>query len=220
MQAIDQALRAQRWPTDKTLATDLEVDPRTIRRDIEFMRDERHAPIEFDRAQRGYYYADPTFRLHLVHMNHCTMLALYLSERMMRQFSGTPFEEDLRQAIGKLSTMLPDQVTVRLDAIADFLSVLPAVQAEYDPESFCAVLRAVIGRRRLKMVYWMASRNETISRDFHKGLDVAELEESPDDTGFSITAETTRHGKTFTRVFDGNTGAPIGPTVITKPKTT
>jgi hypothetical protein len=49
--------------------------------------------------------------------------------------------------------MLPDNVTVRLDSIGDFLSVLPAVQAEYGPESFCTMLRAVVGRRRLKMVY-------------------------------------------------------------------
>jgi hypothetical protein len=49
---------------------------------------------------------------------------------------------------------------------ADFLSVLPAVQAEYDPESFCTMMRAVVGRRRLIMVYWTASRNETPSRLF------------------------------------------------------
>ena len=66
MQAIDQAQRARKWPTDKTLAKDLEVDPRTIRRDLEFMRDEHHAPIAFDRARQGYNYADPTFRLPLV----------------------------------------------------------------------------------------------------------------------------------------------------------
>jgi hypothetical protein len=39
------------------------------------------------------------------------MLALYLSEWMMRQFSGTPFEEDLRQAIEKPGEMQPDEVT-------------------------------------------------------------------------------------------------------------
>jgi predicted DNA-binding transcriptional regulator YafY len=77
MQAIDHALRAERWPTDKTLAADLEVDPRTIRRDLEFMRDEHHAPIEFDRVRRGYYYADPTFRLPLVQTGQGEMLALY-----------------------------------------------------------------------------------------------------------------------------------------------
>ena len=38
----------------------------------------------------------------------------------------------------KLADMLPDNVTVRLDSIGDFLSVLPAVEAEYDPDSFCA----------------------------------------------------------------------------------
>jgi hypothetical protein len=35
------------------------------------------------------------------------MLALYLSERMMRQFSGATFEEDLRQATAKLGEKVP-----------------------------------------------------------------------------------------------------------------
>jgi predicted DNA-binding transcriptional regulator YafY len=166
MQAIDQALRARKWPTDKTLANDLEVDPRTIRRDLEFMRDEHHAPIAFDRVRRGYHYTEPTYRLPLLQMSQGELLALYLSERLMRQFRGTPFEPDLRQAIAKLGDMLPDGVTVRLDEIADFLSVLPSTQAEYNPESFCTLLHAVLQRRRLHMVYWTASRNETAHRDF------------------------------------------------------
>ena len=166
MQAIDQALRARKWPTDKTLAKDLEVDPRTIRRDLEFMRDEHHAPIAFDRSQRGYHYTEPTYRLPLLQMSQGELLALYVSERLMRQFRGTPFEPDLRQAIAKLGDMLPDGVTVRLDEIADFLSVLPSTQAEYNPESFRTLLHAVIQRRRLHVVYWTASRNETAHRDF------------------------------------------------------
>jgi predicted DNA-binding transcriptional regulator YafY len=64
MQAIDQALRARKWPTDKTLAKDLEVDPRTIRRDLEFMRNEHHAPIAFDRVRRGYHYMESTDARH------------------------------------------------------------------------------------------------------------------------------------------------------------
>jgi predicted DNA-binding transcriptional regulator YafY len=50
--AIDQALRANNWPNDKTFAANLEVDPRTIRRDLESMRDQLQAPIGFDRAKR------------------------------------------------------------------------------------------------------------------------------------------------------------------------
>jgi hypothetical protein len=91
MQAIDQALRAQKWPTDKTLATHLEVDPRTIRRDLEYMRDEHHAPIAFDRARRGYYYADPTFRLPLVQMSQGEMRPSYAAyEMQLLDDAGSP----------------------------------------------------------------------------------------------------------------------------------
>ena len=34
-------------------------------------------------------------------MSQGELLALYFSERLMRQFRGTPFERDLRQAIAK-----------------------------------------------------------------------------------------------------------------------
>jgi hypothetical protein len=40
-------------------------------------------------------------------MSQGELLALYLSERLMRQFRGTPFEPDLPQAIAKLGKMLP-----------------------------------------------------------------------------------------------------------------
>ena len=116
--------------------------------------------------RNGYQYTEDTFRLPFPQLTQREMLALYLSERVMRQFRGTPFERDLRHAIKKLSELLPDGISVRLDTITDFLSVLPAVQTDYDPELFCAVLRAVNGRRRLNLVYWTASRNETTSRLF------------------------------------------------------
>jgi predicted DNA-binding transcriptional regulator YafY len=63
MKAIEQALRAGRWPTDKSLAAELEADLRTIRRDLEYMRSQLKAPIAFSRAQRGYYYSEHTYRL-------------------------------------------------------------------------------------------------------------------------------------------------------------
>ena len=84
----------------------------------------------------------------------------------MHQFRGTPFEPDLRQAIAKLSEMLPDRVSVRLDTVADFLSVLPATESHYDPKVFCAFTSAVVCRRRLDVRYWSASRNENTRRQF------------------------------------------------------
>ena len=60
-------------------------------------------------------------------MNQGEMLALYLSERMMRQFSGTPFEEDLRQAIKKLGLVdLVDRKSTRLNSSHLKLSRMPS----------------------------------------------------------------------------------------------
>ena len=72
------------------------------------MRDQQHAPVEYDRGRGSYGYAEPTYRLPFIQMTQGEMLALYLSERMMRQFRGTPFERDLRQAIAKLADRLLD----------------------------------------------------------------------------------------------------------------
>ena len=159
-------IAGQKWPTDKTLVMNLEVDPRTIRRDLEYMRDQLNAPIAYDNAHRGYWYTELTFRLSLPQLTQGELVTLFLAERMMHQFRGTPFEPDLGQAITKLGEMLPDRVSVRLDGVAEFPTVLPSTESQYEPKIFCALTSAVVSRLRLDVRYWSASRNEKTSRHF------------------------------------------------------
>ncbi len=166
MMAIDQALRAGTWPNATTLADQLEVNSRTIRRDITYLRDQLQAPIEFDPVRNGYRYSEPTFRLPFCQLTEGELVALLLAERLLRQYRGTPFEQDLRRAFFKMTKLLPDAVSVRLDAAADCLSVMPAVQTPYHPETFAALAQAVVCRRQIEMVYWTAGRNATTSRAF------------------------------------------------------
>jgi predicted DNA-binding transcriptional regulator YafY len=97
------------------------------------MRNQLSSPIAFSKARRGYYYSEDTDRLPFLQLSEGELISLYLAERMMHQFRGTRFEPDLRRAISKLNEMLPDGVSVRLDQIPDFLSVLPAAETDYDP---------------------------------------------------------------------------------------
>lgn len=46
------------YPNSKQLAYDLETSEPTINRDIEYLRDSRGAPIEYDHLKRGYYYTE------------------------------------------------------------------------------------------------------------------------------------------------------------------
>jgi predicted DNA-binding transcriptional regulator YafY len=92
------------------------------------------------------------------------LVALLLAERVMRQYRGTPFERDLHVAFAKLAEMLPEAVSVRLEALSDCLSVLPAVRIDYHPAIFAALAAATTRRRQVEMVYWTAGRDATTRR--------------------------------------------------------
>ena len=166
MMKIDHAIRTGKFPNTVSLSRELEVSRRAVGRDIEFMRDQLFAPLQFDRRRNGYLYTEPTYQLPWHQLKQGELLAIFLAERVMQQFRGTPFERDIHNAIQKLGDMLPDGVSVRLDAIADFLSVLPATEIQYDAEKFNALTSAVVHRRRVEMAYWSASSNENTRRVF------------------------------------------------------
>jgi predicted DNA-binding transcriptional regulator YafY len=164
MMVIDQELRRKSWPNAATLARRLEVNVRTIRRDIAYLRDQLRAPIEFDREHNGFFYTEPSYRLPYLQFTQSELIALGLAERMIGASRGTPFEKDLKRALAKLQDVLPGDGSIDLESIADWVSVLPGVLSRYDAASFCALAAAVARRVRVEMVYWTASRNQTTRR--------------------------------------------------------
>jgi len=176
LQVIDLAVRRRAWPNARTLACELEVAPRTIQRDIALMR-RLHAPLKFDSIQNGYFYTDPSFRLCYFQATEGELVALLVAAQVMDQYRGTPFERDLRQALARISNMLPAKIEIPLDELTGCLSVLPRVQTSYDPEIFRVLVAAVRQSRQLSMVYWTAGRNETQRRT----IDPYDLVLAPDD---------------------------------------
>lgn len=57
--ALDRALRERGSVTAAEIARRFEVDARTVRRDIEYMRDRLSAPIVWDKSAAAYRYDAP-----------------------------------------------------------------------------------------------------------------------------------------------------------------
>ena len=53
---IDQFIRGRGSVSMLDLVNELEVSRATVSRDIQYMRDRLHAPIEWDANRRGYFY--------------------------------------------------------------------------------------------------------------------------------------------------------------------
>ena len=115
---IDLAIRSCGWLNAGTLSLELEVNPRTVRRDITYLRDQLHAPVEFDPVRHGYYYRDPSFRLPFFQLTEGELVAAFTGRAGAQAISRHPLREGLaRRAFIKMTELLPDAVSVRLDAI-------------------------------------------------------------------------------------------------------
>ena len=55
---IHEKIKSGCYPNSKQLAYDLETSEPTINRDIEYLRDSRGAPIQYDFTNRGYFYTE------------------------------------------------------------------------------------------------------------------------------------------------------------------
>ena len=56
MHRLHAILEAGHFPNCRQLAQELEVSPKTVQRDIDFMRDQMEFPIEYNAAERGFFY--------------------------------------------------------------------------------------------------------------------------------------------------------------------
>lgn len=160
----DRELRAQSFPTAEQLAKALEVDVKTVRRDLAYLRNFYHAPVEFDRARNGWAYAEPTYRLPAVIVTEGELLAIFLAGQVLRQHEGTPYEQDLKRALEKLTDLLPEKITVHWDVIEQAHSFRKTVTSKHDTETFRRLADAVLRKRQLRITYWTASRDSVTER--------------------------------------------------------
>jgi proteasome accessory factor B len=162
--AFDRAVRAGRYPNAATIARALEVSRRTVQRDIEFLRDRLGAPLEFDDRRNGYRYRDPTYHIGLLTLSEGELVALFLAERVLGQYRGTPYARELARAFRKLTLGLTDRVTIDLGHLGESYSFRTTAAADLDPGLFRDLAAAVAGSRRVVLDYWSASRDERLRR--------------------------------------------------------
>ncbi len=162
--AIDQSVRAGALPNAHTLSRQLEVNPRTIRRDITYLRDQLGAPIEFDPRRNGYFYKEPSYRLSFLQLTEGELIALFLAERVLQQYQGTPYAPDLARAFAKITAGLGDRISIDLEHLGSLHSFRNTAPIAIDPLIYRDLREAYVTRRRVVMDYRTASRDELTHR--------------------------------------------------------
>lgn len=162
---IDNLIRGRQKQTSTSLANALEVCDRTIRNDLDFLRDRFFAPLEYSKKQ-GWYYTDDHWRLPSISLSKGELFALTLGARMLSAYAGSGYEEELRSSIQKLSERLPENTGIDLQQLADERVIFRsgAQMINLDPQIWQLLLEASHTKHSVWMRYYTASRDQESER--------------------------------------------------------
>jgi proteasome accessory factor B len=162
---IDKRLREGRYPNCSTLAAEWEVSAKTIMRDIDYLRDELDAPIEYDAVQHGYYYAEASYRLPAITISESDLFAVCIAEKALQQFRKTPLHSRLASVFEKIEQSLPDHVSVQPAWVDSRISIFPDAATTIDPDVWDTTARALRENRRTRLRHQSPGRDRPINHD-------------------------------------------------------
>lgn len=156
------------YPNSRTLSEELGVSVRTLRRDLDLLRDDWGAPLEFDAGRRGFYLTDPHWVPPMggkeeIRLAAGEALALVLALQAFEAVRTHGLEAAFRSLLNKLPHLLPESVTVDLQSLTRHVSFC-FEPVRGDPHLLADrlnLLREAIEHRRvLAMRYFTATRGE------------------------------------------------------------
>lgn len=139
--------------TAASIAKEFGVTARTIKRDIETMRDRLGVSIEWDAAGRSYYCTHSHPLLPLLRIDADEALALALARQTFAAWRGSPLGEALASALEKLAPVIGGAVSLPVDALREVLFAAEDPAADAEHRYFALLLEAIRRRRELRIVY-------------------------------------------------------------------
>jgi predicted DNA-binding transcriptional regulator YafY len=153
MMQLHAHLKERQFPNCRKIAEQLEVSPKTIQRDIDFMRYRLGLPIEYDPLRFGFYYSEPVTSFPNIEVSEGEITALFVAQKALGQYKGTPFEHPLRTAFRKITDGLTDRISFSWSELDKVISFRSAGSSPADLELFEDVSKAVLRSVEINFKY-------------------------------------------------------------------
>ena len=150
---IDQSIRSGCAPNCGALAGELEVSRRTVLRDIDFLRYDLGAPIEYSPKRRGYLYTEPNWSLPNLRISEGDLFAIMVAEQALQVYEGTPWHDRLKSAFDRIVACLPDRIEFQPQEIMLRFSFDPQGVSIVDPDILEGLSQAIRQNRTVEIQY-------------------------------------------------------------------
>ncbi len=153
MMRIHERLRNQEYPNCPKLAREFEVNLRTIKRDVDFMKCRLELPIEYDERRYGYYYSRPVEQFPTVAVTEAELFALLVASKAIAQYHGTELQKPLENAFRKLTGQLDRETRYSMSHLSQALSFRPFAPGDTDLAAFQLLTQALKENRAVEFDY-------------------------------------------------------------------
>lgn len=164
MHRIHHAIQSGSFPNAHSLAQLLEVSRKSIYRDLEFMRERLALPLGFHWKYRGYYYTEKVRAFPSLQITEGELFAMLVAEKALQQYRGTPFERPLMSAFRKMSSALPETISMTLEDWEHSISFRTSAEPILNLDIFDALAKATARRRQIELTYRKPGQQEAEPR--------------------------------------------------------
>lgn len=164
---LDRLLRDGSFPNATQLAEHCGVSPKSIYRDIDALRLELQAPIEYSRSQRGYHYTDTRFALPAVTLSDRDLFALLVAENAVEQYEGTPLHAHLQEAFSRILSHLPGDLRDKHELAARAVHFGGLPPAQMLPGVWSELCVAINNREVVELTYRLPKTGAPVERLIH-----------------------------------------------------
>jgi predicted DNA-binding transcriptional regulator YafY len=149
---FDYQIKRGRFPNARTLSEHFEISPRTAQRCIDFLRDRMQAPLEYDPAQKGYFYSQPSFQLPFTQVHQNEILALLVAKNLLSQSAGGFISRAIDRFGRRLLTQTED-IGLTAERLDQAFSAQWTAFSPTPAETFRKVVDALLKNRLLTFDY-------------------------------------------------------------------
>ncbi len=164
---LHRVLNQSRYPVSHAVLQEkLECSRATTNRIIRDMRNFLGAPIQYDRTTEGYHYAqsgDQPYDLPGLWFNASELHALMTVQHLLAELQPGLLESHIAPLRERIERILKSKGTAQGDATRR-IRILRMAGRRCDPENFPIVAGAVLGRKRLFIVYHGRASDQTTAR--------------------------------------------------------
>jgi len=165
---IIKEIKKGKYPSTVELARNYQgVSDRTIKRDIEYLNVELGANIAYDSSQKGYYFEYEPIDISSFSVSEKDIFTLYVAEKILFQYKGTPLYQILKQTLNKLLEQIPDRKEHSLELFNERI-IIRATNVPLDvKDHFEKLMKAILNEKVIKFVHHNPVRRLTKERIVH-----------------------------------------------------